>query len=238
MTSEAATVPPLDLPPGFSLVTLQDDRDPFLHACGIGVAAGAGIFVLATGFERLEFAVILEPGEALASARRGFFAGMTALANAIALHCPPEKPIAFAWPHAIRIDGAVMGWGRLGWPEVCAENAVPEWMVFAAVVNAAGTGASDPGFTSLEAEGFETGSARSIAESFARHLKLTFDLWEEQGFERIAQSYIERLDLKAEGELLTIADNGDLLILGHEKGSATKRLPLAPALRALAWLKR
>ena len=41
------------------------------------------------------------------SARRAFFAGMNAVADAIAAHCPPEREVSFDWPDAIRFDGGI-----------------------------------------------------------------------------------------------------------------------------------
>ena len=51
------------------------------------------------------------------TARRAFYAGMAALADALAAHAPPEKPIEFDWPDAIRVDGGLVGGGRLAWPD-------------------------------------------------------------------------------------------------------------------------
>ena len=52
-----------------------------------------------------------------ALARRAFYAGMVALADALAAHAPPEKPMTIDWPDAIRVDGGLIGGGRLAWPE-------------------------------------------------------------------------------------------------------------------------
>ena len=62
---------------------------------------GAGTLVFVGRFDLVEFAVVLEPDEPLRTARRAFYAGMAALADALAAHAPPEKPIAFDWPDAI-----------------------------------------------------------------------------------------------------------------------------------------
>ena len=51
------------------------------------------------------------------SARRAIYAGTNALADALVAHAPPERPVAFDWPDAIRIDGVLVGGGRLGWPD-------------------------------------------------------------------------------------------------------------------------
>src|SRR5262245_48613566 len=106
----------LDLPPPFRLVTLREAGDAFAHAQAIAAEAGAGTLVHVGRFDLAEFAVVLEPDEPLRSARRTVYAGLCALADALAAHAPPEKPIAFDWPDAIRIDGGLVGGGRLAWP--------------------------------------------------------------------------------------------------------------------------
>jgi hypothetical protein len=101
----------LDLPPGYSGHILPPGESAFAHACAIAGEQGAGAFVHARKGELIEFAVVLEPDEPLASARRGFFACMHALAEAISAHCPPEREVAFHWPDAIIFDGGLVGGG-------------------------------------------------------------------------------------------------------------------------------
>ena len=83
----------LALPPPFSLVTLRESGDAFAHACRIAGEAGAGTLVGVGRFDLVEFAVVLEPEEPLRSARRAFYAGMAALADAIAANGPAEIPL-------------------------------------------------------------------------------------------------------------------------------------------------
>ena len=113
----------LDLPPGYTAISLRESGDAFAHACAIAGKEGAGTFVHVRRYDLVEFAVVLEPDEPLGSARRAFFAGMHAVADAIAAHCPPEREVAFAWPDAILFDGGLVGGGRLGWPEGASEDA-------------------------------------------------------------------------------------------------------------------
>ena len=70
----------------------------------IAAEHGAGTLVYVGRFDLAEFAVVLEPDEPLRTARRAFYAGMAALTDALVAHAPPEKPIAFDWPDAIRVD--------------------------------------------------------------------------------------------------------------------------------------
>src|SRR5919202_5674183 len=112
--------PPPQLPPPYACVTLREHGDAFAHARAIAREAGAGTLVRVRRFDVVEFAVVLEPEEPLASARRAFYAGMAALADAVGAHRMPEKPVVVDWPDAVRYDGALIGGGRLGWPPGCA----------------------------------------------------------------------------------------------------------------------
>src|SRR5215510_623618 len=108
--------PALDLPPPFRLVTLREVGDAFSHAANIAAEAGAGTLVHVGRFDLAEFAVVLEPEEPLRSARRALYAGLAALADALAVHAPPEKPVSFDWPDAVRVNGGLVGGARLAWP--------------------------------------------------------------------------------------------------------------------------
>src|SRR6266568_8666936 len=90
--------PRLDLPPPFRLVMLREAGDAFAHARAIAAAEGAGTLVHVGRFDLAEFAVVLEPEEPLKTARRALYAGLVALADALAVHAPPERPISFDWP--------------------------------------------------------------------------------------------------------------------------------------------
>lgn len=235
-SAAALTRRALDLPPAFTLVTLRESGDAFAHACRIAAQSGAGTFVHVGRFDLVEFAVVLEPEEPLALARRGFFAGMVALVQAIGAHGPPDRAVEFEWPDTVRFDGARVGGGRLGWPAGCPEDATPNWLVFGASLAAAPLGGVEPGatpmLTTLEDEGFEDG--RTIAESFGRHLMVAFDTWSERGFDPIEAAYLRRLPRKAGAEL-RLDLNGDLVIRLH--GSAEpERWALLTALRAPTWL--
>src|SRR5581483_1855393 len=113
------------------------------------------------------------------SSRRIFYAGMSALADALAAAAPPEKPIAIAWPDAIHIDGGLIGGGRLGWPAGLEEGEVPPWLVFGATIRTVFAAAMEPGLhalaTTLEDEGFGEFGAEALAERFARYLMAAID---------------------------------------------------------------
>jgi len=229
----------LDLPPGYTLVALRELGDAFAHGCAIAAEAGAGTLVWVRRYDLVEFAVVLEPDEPLESARRGLFAGMNAVADAIAAHCPPEREVNFDWPDAVRFDGGLLGGARLGWPEDCAEDEVPAWLVFGVILRAADMAHVEElqaaSGVSLLSEGFEMIDTDAIIESFARHLMTAFDQWNERGFEAIARDYLARLPKHKAGERRTIDRNGDLLVALPGSGGPPGRTGLVDALVKAAW---
>jgi hypothetical protein len=232
----AALAPKLSLPPAYRLIAVREYGDALRHAARIAPEEGAGAFVWVGRFDVLEFAVVLEPEEPLESARRAVFAGMNAIAEALASFIPPEKPVTLAWPATVAVDGGRLGGGQLAWPEDCPEDAVPDWLVFGGQLLAVPVGIADtgahPAVTWLQEEGFETDDHVAVVESFARHLMVAFDDWAERGFEAVAEAYLARLPNTA-GSRRGLDRNGDLLI--HRPGGI-ERAALLPPLRAAAWL--
>ncbi len=229
----------LDLPPGYTLVALRELGDAFAHGCEIAAEAGAGTLVWVRRYDLVEFAVVLEPTEPLKSARRAFFAGMNATADASASHCPPEREGRFDWPDAIRVDAGLLGGGRLGWPKDCAEDEVPAWLVFGVILRAADMAhipeVQAASGVSLLNEGFELVDTDAIIESFSRHLMTAFDRWNERGFEAIARDYLERLPRRKAGERRGIDVNGDLLVNLPVGGGSPERTSLVDALERATW---
>ncbi len=229
--------PPLSLPPGFNLVTLREVGDAFAHAVTNAAELGAGTLVHVGRFDLSEFAVVLEPDEPLATARRAFYAGMAALADALAAHAPPEKPIDLVWPDAIRVDAGLVGGGRLAWSEG-PEDLPPQWLVFGAMIRVVSLAGDEPGLlpmsAALEDEGFDGLEAGRLAESFARHLMTLVDSWQEKGFGAVAKDYLSRL-VAEKGASRNIADSGDLLVRRMGKLDVERRR-LVPALTAPSWL--
>jgi biotin-(acetyl-CoA carboxylase) ligase len=241
--------PALDLPPPFQLITLREVGDAFAHAVKVAAEEGAGTLVYVGRFDLAEFAVVLEPEEPLRTARRALYAGLTALADALLVHAPPEKPITFDWPDAVRVDGGLVGGARLAWPADAREDEPPQWLVFGAMIRTVAMGEHEPGLTplasALEDEGFDgLGSAR-LVESFARHLMVAIDSWQEKGFAEIAKNYLSRLapvpvppppGVKAASSGLRrdLDDNGDLLVRRMGKVEVERRA-LLPMLAVPSW---
>lgn len=229
----------LDLPPGYTLVALRELGDAFAHGCEIAPQSGAGTLIWVRRYDLVEFAVVLEPDEPLNSARRAFFAGMNALADAIAAHCPPERDVAFDWPDAIRFDAGLLGGARLGWPNDCAETDVPAWLVFGVILRAADMVHLDEvqaaAGVSMLGAGFEMVDADAIIGSFARHLMTAFDRWNERGFDAIGKDYLARLPTRKAGEIRAIDANGDLLVKLPARNGPPDRTSLKDALAKADW---
>lgn len=232
----------LDLPPGYTLVALRELGDAFAHGCEIAASSGAGTLVWVRRYDLVEFAVVLEPDEPLESARRAFLAGMNALGDAISSHCPPEREVGFDWPDAVRFDAGLLGGARLGWPDDCAEDEIPAWLVFGVILRAADMAHVEEvqaaSGVALLSEGFEMIDTNAIIESFARHLMTGFDQWQERGFEPIARNYLARLALAKAGDIRGIDVNGDLLVRGAGGKGPPERSSLVEALARADWYDR
>jgi hypothetical protein len=230
--------PALDLPPPFRLVSLREVGDSFAHAMRVAAREGAGTLVHVGRFDLAEFALVLEPEEPLRTARRTIYAGLAALADALAVHAPPERALTLDWPDAVRIEGGLVGGARLGWPTRAQEEKPPRWLVLGAMIRTVAIGGDEPGLRPLSAaldeEGFDALVSDRLIESFCRHFMTAIDLWQQHGFDEVAKSYLARLSPER-GVHRDIADNGDLLV--RRMGSQVpERRSLLAALRRPSWL--
>ncbi|HWL19882.1 MAG TPA: biotin/lipoate--protein ligase family protein [Bradyrhizobium sp.] len=226
------------MPPPFTLVRLRESRDAFAHAVDIAEESGAGTLVYVGRFDLAEFAVVLEPSEPLCAARRAFYAGMVALTNALRAYAPPNKEITIDWPDAIRIDGGLVGGGRLGWSSSAKEDEPPAWLVFGAMVRTVAMTDEEAGVhplaSALDQEGFGEAGAVQVTESFARHLMLAIHIWQADGFDGVAREFLSRLP-RERRITRRIEGNGDLI--AHRLDTdETERRELVKALAAPSWL--
>ncbi len=257
-TPSAHVSPPqsrLDLPPGYTVVALRESGDAFAHARAIADEEGAGTLVWVRRFDTVEFALVLEPEQSLADARRVVYAVMNAAADAIAVQCPPERPLNVAWPSSIVLDGGILGGVQLAWPDGAAETEPPAWLVAGVMIRSVVAQRHDVGKllarapvglsqqldhvqrrgTSLEAEGFEIMDAESLINSFCRHFLVYLDQWHERGFVPVGQTYLDRLPA-VRGEKRGLDVNGDLLVRRLADPTHPSRQSLVDALDPPEWL--
>jgi biotin-(acetyl-CoA carboxylase) ligase len=230
--------PQVELPPPFTLVTLREVGDAFAHAVEIAPQQGAGTLVYVGRFDLAEFAVVLEPDEPLRTARRAFYTGMVALIDALLSHAPPERRVEIDWPDAIRVEGGLVGGGRLAWPQGAHENEPPAWLVFGGMIRMVSMTGVDPGLhptaAALEEEGFTDVAAAELVGSFARHLMVHVDAQQERGFSAIASEYLKRLP-RDRGLRRDIDETGDLVSRRVGKSDVERR-KLVPELATPSWL--
>ncbi len=225
------------LPPPFTPVRLREFGDAFEHAMTIAPEQGAGTLVYVGRFDLAEFAVVLEPDEPLAQARRALYAGMVALTDALSSYAQPETSVTIGWPDSISVNLGLVGGGRLGWPQGLEEDEVPQWLVFGAMIRTVSMTGFEPGLnplvTALEEEGFTEGLSSNVVESFARHFMLAIDSWQEKGFDAVAGNYLARLPT-VKGVRRGIDSNGDLLSRRIGKANV-ERDRLLPRLAEPTW---
>lgn len=229
--------PELVLPPPFSVVRLREVGDAFAHAISIAPERGAGTLVYVGRFDLAEFAVVLEPDEPLIKARRTFYAGMAALADALAAHAQPETSIVIDWPDSLLVNQGLVGGGRLAWPQNVDEAETPPWLVFGGMIRTVSMTGVEPGLnpfvTALEEEGFTDAKSNHVVESFARHFMVAVDAWQESGFGAVAKSYLERL-AREHGVRRDVDENGDLLVRRMGRAEVTRQ-EFLPRLGQPAW---
>jgi Biotin/lipoate A/B protein ligase family len=226
--------PEFDLPPLFRLVTLREVGNAVAYARKHAAELGAGTLVSVGRFDVAEFAVLLEPDEPFALSWRALYAGMTALAKAVAAIVRPTNSVAIEWPDAIRVDGILIGGGRLAWPDGADAALPPPWLIFGAIVHLASIPGEGAEVHPL-AEGsiFDKQSPNLLTERFARHLMRLTDHWSNAGFSRVADEYLSHLP-RREGIRHAVCDDGDLLV---SRGSASSdRHRLEPRLVVPSWL--
>jgi len=237
LQTRTAFAPELTLPPPYSPVRLRELGDAFAHAIAVAPKQGAGTLVHVGRFDLAEFALVLEPEEPLRQARRVFYAGMAALADALASTAPPETAINIEWPDALYVNWGLVGGGRLAWPEKTGEDEVPPWLVFGGMIRTASMAGQDPGatpdVTALDEEGFAEVTSSHVVESFARNFMHAVDAWHERGFGAVEKSYLERFPAES-GLRRDIDDAGDLLIRRMASAHA-ERNALLPRLQKPSW---
>ncbi len=222
----------LSLPPPYDQRRLEAG-DPFAVAQAVARDEGAGALLWRLGGGVLAAAVTLEPDRPAREARHALFAGMAALADALAARCPPERAARIGWPATVLYDKARLGGARFA-SAPCADDAVPDWLAFGFELIADRDHLADPGLhpetTSLKEEGFDAPEA--ILESFAAYLMLYFDRWAHQGLAAVTERYLERIDppMLAGGRAI---EGGDLV--ERTPSGATRWRRLDEGLAACAW---
>lgn len=241
MSSHSATGLP-ELPSLFTpVVPLREAGDALSRAVALAPEHGAGTLAWVRSASRVEAAVVLEPEQALAAARPALFAAASALGDALAAFGPPEVPLTFRWPAEVLVNGGRIGGARIAWPDGCAEDAVPDWIVVGVEARVSFPRGWEPGHgvaeTALAEEGWDPAevSAAELTAAWARHLMAGLAEWQRGGaaggFRRLAERFLARLeqDKRMEGGRRGLDPaTGDMVV---ERDGARQRFALVEALR-------
>lgn len=225
---------PILLPPPFTLHK-SSARDVLATGTELAPTEGAGALVLHQSAGLLAFAVVLEPEQPLKEAQMAFALGMSALADALAAHCPPERAVRLVWPDELRYDKARLGGGRFAVTPGTAPDDVPDWMVFAAELIADRDHLEEPGrfpeSTSLKEEAFD--AAEDIVATFASYMMLYFDRWKHDGIEAVTNRYLMRIDPPLLRGVRRI--EGDKLVEITPSGGGKRSRPMLEEMGATGW---
>ncbi|MGG5818344.1 biotin/lipoate--protein ligase family protein [Falsiroseomonas sp. HW251] len=229
-----------ELPSVFTpVVPLREAGDAMARAVALAPQHGAGSLAWVRSAARIEAAVVLEPEMTLAAARAALLAGASALGDALAAFGPPEVPLTFRWPDRVVVNGGEIGRVRIAWPDACAEDAIPDWIVVGAEARLMFPQGWEPGHglgqTALQEEGWDLAeaTAEELTAAWARHLMAGLAEWQRTdpagGFRRLAERYLARLEKveALDGKRGLDPATGDLMV---DRDGARTRFPLTEAL--------
>ncbi len=179
-----------------------------------GHELGAGDVLWADDPSRVELAIVLEPEVALATAIQMLPLTMCAVGDCIGVLAPPQVGVMFRWPGTLLVNGAAAGEVALDVVD-CGEREIPEWMVVAIALRFRhAPGAAEPGhigadITALAEEGCEELTPAQLIESTARHFLTWLNIWQDDGFRAVHQSWLERVE--GRDEIVAVAGRSSLI---------------------------
>ncbi|MEK0082482.1 biotin/lipoate--protein ligase family protein [Benzoatithermus flavus] len=219
------------LPPAFQLVAVDRDVGAFERAARAAPrGVGDGTVYWTERTDRLEMAVVLEPEAPAAVTLQAVHVLMVATGDALGALVPPGKPIAFAWPSDILLDGALLGRVRVAMAATTDHRELPPWLVLGLAIGVGPLG-DDPGRlaerTSLYEEGAVDVTVAQLVESVCRHFLLWTGRWLDEGLTPVQASWNARCfklgetgeialaGRKLAGKIRGIAADGAFLIGGE-----------------------
>lgn len=208
------------LPPLYTLVALEGDEGAREHACLLAAeGVEAGHFVWAAREDRFDCAVVLRPDDSPDKARPAVLVAALALFDAVGVVAPAGLNADLAWPGLLRVNGGVAGGITLRAGPVADEDGVLEWLVVAARLRMDIEGGQEsgdrPDITWLRQEGCAEVETHVLAEAFGRYFLSWMDRWENDGFEPVARSWMNRATTNSGDAVLTL---GSELIAGTIEG--------------------
>lgn len=195
--------------------------------------------VWSRSLERAEMAIVLEPEVTDGRSLQMAPLMLVAAGDSLGALMPPQVPLHFRWPDRLIVNG-----GEAGRIHICAATvdrpeAAPDWLVVGFGVQVIfPTHGTEPGDmahrTALVEEGGGDLDRTRILESLAAHLLTWLNIWQDDGFRPVAQSFIDRLE--TEQGVIEIHLHGERLRgkpLGLDEGASLILKPQAGPARSI-----
>lgn len=207
-----------------------ENERAFERACA-GAASGelcAGDLLWSRNQATVEVAIVLEPEVALETAVQILPVAMVAVGDCLGSITPPQVGVSFVWPNIVLVNGAPAGRTRAAAAEA-GEGVPPSRMVVGLELDHhPGPDDPEPGEapdrTWLSEEGCAELTLAEIIESYSRHFLTWVNMWNDDGFKPVHDSWIFRAehrdsettvslpDGEHTGTMVGLDENGNLLL--------------------------
>lgn len=191
--------------------------------------AGAGDVLWSRNEARIEIAIVLEPEVGMETAAQMLPLCLVAIGDCLGALTPPQVGVTFIWPNIVCMNGAPAGQFRAAAEPTQGEGDVPNWMVVALELrHQREPEDAEPGETPdrtwLSEEGGGELTHAEIIESYSRHFLTWLNIWNDDGFKPVHDSWIFRAQNKEEeialthggreyeGTIIGLDESGNLLL--------------------------
>lgn len=182
----------------------------FETACARAAAgeAGAGDVLWSRNEARIEIAIVLEPEVGMETAAQMLPLCLVAIGDCLGALTPPQVGVTFTWPNIVCMNGAPAGLFHAAAAPTQGEGDVPDWMVLALDLHHKreeedAEPGETPNRTWLSEEGGGELTHAEIIESYSRHFLTWLNMWNDDGFKPVHDSWMFRAQNKEEEITLT-----------------------------------
>jgi len=162
--------------------------DPFAAACAEAArGCDAGLICHSAGGTDFAAAIVLAPEVSLMKAMAMLPVAGLGLQNALGALAPPELAVHLGWDGGVFLNGGKAGRFRVATAPDDPDT-VPDWLVIGlelAMVSASDAPGDTPDATSLAEEGCGDIDAVTLLETWARHMLVWINRWQDDGPARV-----------------------------------------------------
>ncbi len=179
---------------------------------------GAGDVLWSDDPNVIAFAIVLEPDVPLRLAAQILPVTMCAVGDCVGVLAPPQVGLMFRWPATVLVNGARAGCVRLAVAS-CVADDVPDWMVAGVRLRLRhDDDGMEPGdlagdVTALAEEGCGELTAAQLISSCSRHFLTWLNLWQDDGFRPVHQSWLDRAEGRHEPVVLSAAGSAEPVLV-------------------------